>query len=473
MDLTDELADLGHLVGGQLLTTGRTFDVVDPSTGSGFTTCPDADDALVAQAVAAAVAAGPAWAADEAARRVVVGQMIDLLAEHLAVIDEISLHERGAAGGEAGAAVWFGRHVLATPLKVEIVEDTPERQVRVVRRPVGVVAAIAPWNAPIMMIADKIFTALVAGNTVVAKPSPFTPLSTMYLARLWRGVVPAGVLNIVAGGDDVGRALVASPDVRMVSFTGSVEAGKAIAASAAAGLKNLLLELGGNDAAIVLADANPDEISTAIFRGAFMNSGQICSAIKRLYVHDSIYEALVAQLADLAREMPLGPARDATTLGPLSTRPQYERVCDLVEDALAHGAKALTGGAPIDGPGYFYPPTILTDVAPGMRIVDEEQFGPVLPVMAYSDLDEVLTSVNSGPYGLGGSVWSNDIDRAVEVAARLHSGSAWINKHPDVGPHVPFGGVKCSGVGRSWGQVGFDAYCELQSVFVPKVATSA
>ena len=469
-EIFDELA---HLVGGELVTTGRTFDVTDPSTGEVFAVCPAADPELVDRAVAAAKQAGPAWAADEAGRREVLTRMLDVLQANLADLDAVTLRERGAATGESYAAVMWGRHVVDTPLPVEVVEDSPTRQVRVVRRPVGVVAAIAPWNAPILMIVDKIVAALVAGNTVVAKPSPFTSLATMHLARLWQDVVPAGVLNVLAGDDEVGKAMVAHPDVRMISFTGSVAGGRRIAAAAAAGLKNVLLELGGNDAAIVLEDADPAEIASGLFWGAFANTGQICSAVKRLYVPESLYDAVVDELAAIARDTEIGPATHGGILGPLSTRPQFERVCELVEDALKSGAKAVTGGAPLDRPGYFYPPTILTNVAAGMRIVDEEQFGPVLPVLSYTDLDATIDEINSGPYGLGGSVWTPDLERGAQLAERLESGSSWVNKHPDVSPNVPFGGVKTSGVGRSWGVAGIDAYCELKSVFAPKVAEAA
>ena len=467
-DLDAAVATLGHLVNGELVATGRTFDVTDPSTGETFAQCPSADAALVDRAVAAAVAAGPAWAADEPRRRQVLTQMLDILEANLADIDAFTLRERGTVFGESYAAIMWGRHVVETPLQIDIVEDSPTRQVRVVRKPVGVVAAIAPWNAPILMIVDKVVAALVAGNTVVAKPSPFTSLATMYLAKLWADVIPAGVLNVLAGDDEVGKAMVAHDDVRMISFTGSVAAGRHIAAAAAPGLKNVLLELGGNDAAIVLEDADPAEIAQGVFWGAFSNTGQVCSAIKRLYVPESLYDAVVDQLAGIANEVKVGQATHGAMIGPLSTRPQYERVIELVEDALDHGAKAVTGGAALDGPGFFYPPTILTGVSAGMRIVDEEQFGPVLPVLAYTDLDATITEVNSGQYGLGGSVWTRDLGRGAEVADRLEAGSAWVNRHPDVGPHVPFGGIKSSGVGRSWGSAGIDAYCELKSVFVPK-----
>ena len=261
-----------------------------------------------------------------------------------------------------------------------------------------------------LILAEKIFTVLLVGNTIVAKPSPFTPLGTLMTAKLWKDVVPPGVVNILAGDDEVGQAMVTHPTTRMISFTGSVAAGKKIAAAAAPDLKNLLFELGGNDAAIVLDDVDVKKVAPRIYGSAFGGVGQICAATKRVYVHESIYDSMVDELANLAREQ-------TESMGPLSTRPQYERVKMLVEDALEHGGKAVTGGEPSDGPGYFYPATIMTDVGQGVRIVDEEQFGPVLPVIAFSDVDWAIEQANSTEYGLCGSVWTRDIERGEQLGA--------------------------------------------------------
>jgi acyl-CoA reductase-like NAD-dependent aldehyde dehydrogenase len=415
-------------------------------------------------ALAAAAAALPGWAATpEAERRALIRKMCDTIEAGFEAVDLVASAEKGYAG--AGSEVYystiFGRHIAEQALPVEILEDTEDRTVKVVRTPVGVVAAIGPWNAPILILAEKIYTALLVGNTVVAKPSPFTPLGTLAFAKIWKDILPPGVLNILAGDDAVGEAMVTHPTTRMISFTGSVAAGKKIAAAAAPDLKNLLFELGGNDAAIVLADVDVEKVAPRIYASAFGGVGQICAATKRVYVHESIYNEMVDALATLARE-------ETKTMGPLTTRPQFERVAMLVEDALARGGKAITGGKPSDGPGFFYPATIVTEVGQGARVVDEEQFGPVLPVIPFKDVDWVIEQANSTEYGLCGSVWTRDIALGERLAARLDCGTAWVNQHTEVAPHIPFGGVKSSGIGRNNGQPGADAYAELKTIIVYK-----
>jgi acyl-CoA reductase-like NAD-dependent aldehyde dehydrogenase len=275
------------------------------------------------------------------------------------------------------------------------------------------------------------------------------------------------VVNVLAGGDEVGEAMVAHPTPRLISFTGSVSAGKKIAAAAAADLKNVVLELGGNDAAIVLDDVDPAAVAPRLFGAAMVGSGQVCAAVKRLYVHQSVYDRMVEELAKVASAATAAPAEEGGTMGPLGTRPQFERVRHLVDQALAEGATAVTGGAPT-GQGFFYPPTILTGVAPGMAVVDEEQFGPVLPVLAFDDVDDAVAAANGTEYGLCGSVWTADVARGQALAARLECGTTWINHHTEVAPEIPFGGVKESGIGRSSGRVGLDGYAEYKTVIVYK-----
>jgi acyl-CoA reductase-like NAD-dependent aldehyde dehydrogenase len=470
MSMEEALAGLGQLINGKIVTTGKTFDVVDPSNGEVFASCPEASLEMVDQAMAAAEAALPAWAADEARRRQAIIDMGAALQANLQVIGEIVGHEKGSSGlGETWFADFFAKHLAAAELPEQVLHDDDSRLVKVVRKPVGVVAAIVPWNAPVLILCEKIFSALVCGNTMVAKPSPFTPLSALYVAKLFNEILPPGVLNVLAGGDDLGKAIVAHPTTRMITFTGSVAAGKQIMASAAPGLKNVCLELGGNDAAIVLPDADLDKSAFGIYGAAMSGTGQICAAVKRVYVHESVYEDFVDRLVYLAGETKVGsPDEEGVTMGPLSNKQQFDRVCGLVEDALEHGGKAVTGGAPLDRPGYFYPPTIITGVGKGVRVVDEEQFGPVLPVIPYSDVDDAIAQANGTEYGLGGSVWTSDVAKGQELAQRLESGSSWVNTHSGVSPEIPFGGVKGSGIGRSCGDVGLDEYCELKTVIVNK-----
>ncbi|OHV42666.1 aldehyde dehydrogenase family protein [Pseudofrankia sp. BMG5.36] len=458
------MSELGQLINGALVTSDRSMPVADPSTGELVAHFPAATVAMVDDAMSAASAALPAWSArPEADRRAVIKAMAEAIGANYATIEELTALEKGAASIalEALAAPWFGNHIAEQELPVDVIEDSAERTVKVVRAPVGVVAAIIPWNAPILILAEKVFSALLVGNTIVAKPSPFTPLATLYVAKIWKDLVPPGVVNILAGDDEVGKAMVSHPTTRLISFTGSVAAGRAIAAAAAPGLKNLLLELGGNDAAIVLDDVDPKKVAQRIFDSAFTGHGQVCAAIKRVYAHETVYQDLVDELAVIARERVAG-------MIPLSTKPQFDRVSALVTDALDNGGKAVTGGAAVNGSGYFYPPTILTGVGPGVRVVDEEQFGPVLPVIPFSDVEWAVKQANATEYGLCASVWTSDLARGEQLATRLEAGTAWVNQHTEIDPKIPFGGVKSSGIGRNNGQVGLDAYAELKTVIVYK-----
>jgi acyl-CoA reductase-like NAD-dependent aldehyde dehydrogenase len=352
-----------------------------------------------------------------------------------------------------------------------VIQDDETAFVEVVGRPLGVVAAITPWNFPLTLAFWKIAPALLAGNTMVLKPSPYTPLTTLAVGRLLQDVFPPGVVNVVSGGDRLGGLMTAHPAPRKISFTGSVETGKKVALAAAPDLKRVTLELGGNDPAIVLDDADPATVSAAIFAGAFNNNGQVCSAIKRVYVPESIYDDVVEGLAAHARSITVGPGTEpGVKLGPINNEPQYERVKGLVADALSQGATAVTGGEAMERPGYFFEPTILAGLSDGTRIVDEEQFGPALPVVAYRDLDDAVERANATHFGLSGSVWSADAERAADVAARLECGTAWVNTHLALAPHQPFGGCKWSGIGLENGPWGLSEFTEYQVVHRSKAA---
>lgn len=465
------LRQLGHLIDGRIVRGDRTFPVDSPKTGQVVAECPDATLELIDAAMAAATRAQPGWhALGEEARRAVLRRMLAALAERMDEVIALCELEKGSAqaGHEVRFAPMFLEHVVNAPLPVDVIEDNDDRTVRVVRRPVGVVVAISPWNAPILIACEKLFTALAVGNTMVAKPSPFTPLATLKLGEIWQDIVPPGVLNILAGGDEAGAAMVAHSAARMISFTGSVAAGRQIAAAAGRQLKNVVLELGGNDAAIVLPDVDVAAVAPSLFGYAFLGGGQVCAAIKRLYVHESIFDEVVGALADLANQSVAAPDEEGGTLIPMTTKPQYERVRMLVEDAVAHGATVVAGGPPSRSEGYFLPATILTNVAPGMRVVDEEQFGPVLPVLSFRDVNDAIAQANSTEYGLSGSVWTSDIETGEAIAARLECGTTWVNSHSEIAPHIPMGGMKQSGIGRAGGVPGIDAYAELQTQYVYK-----
>ena len=323
-------------------------------------------------------------------------------------------------------------------------------------RPLGVVGAIGPWNWPMMITTWQFAPALRMGNAVVIKPSEYTPLSVLALAAVINDVLPANLLQVVTGDGSVGAAVTSHPDIDKIMFTGSTATGKKIVESSAANLQRLTLELGGNDAGIVLDDADPAAIAGDLFWGAFINTGQTCAAMKRLYVPESLYDAVCDALVEVAKASPMGVGlEEDNVLGPLQNQQQFDIVDRLVKSAQDSGARVLLGGDPdYDAPGYFYPTTLVADIDPDNPLVIEEQFGPALPIIKYTDLDWAIEQANKLDVGLGSSVWSSDRDRAREVAARLEAGTTWINGHGGVDPRVPFGGIKSSGYGVEFGTEG-------------------
>ncbi|HEY5697499.1 MAG TPA: aldehyde dehydrogenase family protein [Acidimicrobiales bacterium] len=461
------MTDVSMTIGGERVDAPSTFGVVNPATGEIHAEAPDCSKEQLDQAFDAAAKAFVDWRRDEGARREALKAASAALGAAGDRIGPILTAEQGkpiaAAQMEAMAGGYWLRYFAKLDMPREVIQDDDAAYAEVVRRPMGVVAAITPWNFPIVLASWKIGPALLAGNTMVLKPSPFTPRSTLLMGEILNEVLPPGVLNVVSGGDELGQWMTAHPTPRKVSFTGSVATGKHVNASAAPDLKRVTLELGGNDPAILLDDVDPGDIAEKLYAGAFDNCGQVCSAIKRVYVpealHDDVVDALSARVAAAKVGDGMDPESD---LGPVQNLPQYERVSELVAEAIDGGASAATGGAPIDGPGYFFQPTVLTGAAEGTRIVDEEQFGPALPVIPYRDIDDVVDRANATTYGLSGSVWSPDVERAGAVAERLECGTAWVNAHVALGPHQPFGGFKWSGLGVENGPWGLAGFTELQ-----------
>lgn len=323
-------------------------------------------------------------------------------------------------------------------------------------RPLGVVGAIGPWNWPMMITIWQIAPALRMGNAVVVKPSEYTPLSVLGLLKVVNSVLPEGVLQVVSGAGEVGAALTTHEGVDKIMFTGSTATGKKIVEASADNLTRLTLELGGNDAGIVLDDADPKEIAGDLFWGAFINTGQTCAAMKRVYVPESLYDAVCEALIEVAKASPMGVGlEEENVLGPLQNKQQFDIVDKLVNAAKDSGARVLLGGDPdYDAPGYFYPTTLVADIDPDNPLVVEEQFGPALPIIKYTDLDWAIEQANKLDVGLGSSVWSSNRERALEVAAQLEAGTTWINSHGAVDPRVPFGGIKSSGYGVEFGTEG-------------------
>ncbi|POM22419.1 Glutarate-semialdehyde dehydrogenase DavD [Actinomadura rubteroloni] len=463
------MADLTMTIDGRAVAGDAAFGVVNPATGRVAGHAPGASRAQLDAAMEAAARALPGWRADEDARRKALLAVADLLFARAEEIGRIVTLEQGKPLGEAalevaGAGVWF-KYYAELDLPREIIQDDERALVEVVRRPVGVVAAITPWNYPLLLAAWKLAPALLAGNTVVLKPSPYTPLSSLVLGEALRDVLPPGVLNVVTGGDELGAWMTSHPVPRKISFTGSVATGRRVAAAAAPDLKRVTLELGGNDAAILLDDVDPAAVAGRLFGAAFANNGQVCSAVKRVYVPDALYDDVVDALAAQARAARVGDGMtEGVQYGPVNNRPQFERVGELVAEALAGGARAAAGGGPLPGPGYFFAPTILADVPDGARVVDEEQFGPALPVLRYRTVEEAVARANGTLFGLSGSVWGADADRAAGIAGRLECGTAWVNTHLALAPHQPFGGFKWSGLGVENGPHGLHGFTELQVV---------
>ncbi|MFD3334802.1 aldehyde dehydrogenase family protein [Streptomyces sp. NPDC058700] len=435
------------------------FPVVDPATGEAFDEAPDQQPGELDDVLARAERAWHGWRADPAARTAALRASADAVETAGDDLARLLTREQGKPLAESYA------EVARTAARLRYFADLAPRTRRIddgrpvhseVRwRPLGPVAAIVPWNFPLQLAAAKFAPALAAGNTMVLKPSPFTPLATRMLGSVLATVLPEDVLTVVTGREPLGARLASHPGIRHVTFTGSVPTGRAVAGAAAASLARVTLELGGNDAAVLLDDVDVDRIADRLFWAAFRNCGQVCMAVKRVYVPTGLHAEVVEALAERAKSVTVGPGLDpGTRLGPLNNLPQLSRVERVTEHALADGARVATGGHRLDGPGYFFAPTILTDVPPGSPVVTEEQFGPVLPVLPYRSLDEAVDAANGTGFGLGGSVWGTDLDRAEAVADRLECGTAWINHHAELSLGQPFAGVKDSGVGVAGGPWG-------------------
>jgi acyl-CoA reductase-like NAD-dependent aldehyde dehydrogenase len=462
------------LIDGEKVDAARRLNVINPCDETIITDVSDAGREECDRAVAAAVRAFPAWRdTDPAERGRILTAMADVIVANLDELAGLLVQETGRPLGLAHfeiahLAAGYLNYYSGLRLEPELVVEDESRRVELHRKALGVVAAIVPWNAPVYIACNKIAPALAAGNTIVVKAAPTTPLTTLRIGELIAGIVPPGVVNILSGGNDSGAHLVSHPDVAKITFTGSTATGRAIMAAAAPTLKRVTLELGGNDAAIVLPDADVKAIAPSIFAFAFFNSGQVCAVIKRLYVHDSLYDAMCEEIAAMAASTPVAAGSDPTAqFGPIQNKMQYEKVKAYIESARASG-NIIAGGDVPTGPGYFIPLTVVRDVKEGDAIVDEEPFGPILPIIRYSDVDDAITRANASPFALGGSVWGSDIAAATKIAARLESGSVWVNQHCALDPMVPFPANKQSGFGVEGGVEGLYPYAALQTLNIAK-----
>ena len=461
-------------IDGKGVTSKALLDVVNPATGQAFAQIPDCSREQLDDAVASSRRAFQSWKAKSFDERAALlnkaADAIDAVAEDMArVFTREQGRPVGAAQQEiAGAATWL-RAITQMRPPVHVQEDSDAQYVETSYAPLGVICAIAPWNFPVALATWKIAPALLSGNTMVLKPSPFTPLCTLKLGEIFRDILPSGVLNIVTGGDDLGPMMTAHPGFNKISFTGSTVTGRRVMESASKDLKRLTLELGGNDAAIVMPDVDVDEIAQKIFFGAFFNTAQICVATKRLYVHEDVYDVLRDKLLEIAKATKLGDGSEqGTGLGPIQNKRQYDRVMNLLDDAKKNKLTMLEATDIPDGDGYFVPVTIVDNPPEDSRVVQEEAFGPILPMLKFNSIDDVIDRANNSEYGLASAVWSKDTDKAVEIGRRIEAGTVWINQNLMMRPDTPFAGHKQSGFGCENGMEGLLEYMAPQSIYVAR-----
>lgn len=453
------------LIDGEAVQGTSSFEVNNPATAAAFAICPKADQALADRAVAAAKAAFPAWAAlPVETRAAAVAQLADDMEARASEFASLLTTEQGKpldqAMFEVMASVFTLRAFAAMRPETKTLKDEAGHRVIEHRTPLGVVVAITPWNFPLVLAMNKIGPALVTGNTVVLKPAPTTPLTSLLFGELCAQVLPRGVFNVICDQNDLGAHLTAHRDVAKVAFTGSTATGKKVLGSSAESLKRVTLELGGNDAAIVLDDVPPAVAARKVFAGAMANAGQICVAIKRAYVPEAMYDAFCDEIAAIARSTIVdNGANQGAQIGPVQNLTQFEKIKALLADAQERGT-VVAGGQALDRPGYFIAPTIVRDLDDDAPLVREEQFGPVLPVLKYREIDEVIARANDSDYGLGGTVWGSDVARATAVAMKIDSGTVWVNQHLAIDPNIPFRGAKHSGIGSELGQAGLHEYTQ-------------
>lgn len=463
-------------IAGELVSTDAHFDVFNPATGEAFAKAPSGSPEQLEAAIAAAKGAFKTWSVlSYEQRQSYLDAYADALLEHRDELARLLTLEQGKplktmAEPEVDQAISWIRQIAARRIPVEIVEENDNHIVELHHTPLGVVGAITPWNFPVLLALWKVAPALITGNTMVIKPSPFTPLTTLRFGQIAQSVLPAGVLSVVSGGNELGPQMTAHPDIAKISFTGSTETGKHVIRSAAGTVKRLTMEMGGNDAAIVMPDADWQAIIPQLYWGAVGNSGQWCVGIKRLYVHSSYRNEFVAAFVEYARQQVMGDGLDPNvTVGPVQNKMQYDKVRSFLDDIKANGYKVVLGGEVDESrPGYFIPVTVLDNPPESSMIVQQEQFGPIVPIIAYDDVDDVVARANDSPFGLGGSVWGRDTQAAVAVANRLETGMVWVNEIHTQGVDIPFGGHKQSGIGTEHGHEGRLLFTNPKTVLIKK-----
>lgn len=459
------MAPLGSLVDGELIV-GCEARVINPATGEPFATYGVADAALIERAVASASKAFLSWRdTPVAVRREVLVRMADRIHDNAENLARLLTLEQGKIAAEAQEEVaWteaIFRHYAALYPEADktLFREEGKTYVRLYTS-LGVVAGIVPWNFPFLIMATKVAPALLTGNVIIVKPAPTTPLTTLKFAQLIAQDVPPGVVQVLGDDGTVGPALVSHPMVRKVAFTGSTVSGRKVMAAGAETLKRLTLELGGNDPAIVLDDADPETSAAGIFAAAFTNAGQVCGAAKRLYVHERVYDAFIDALRTRVERIVLGSGQDpAVTMGPVQNRMQFERANTLTQ--AARSGQILAQAPAFDGPGYFIRPTVFGGLAEDHPLVAQEQFAPLLPILRYTDLNEAIARANATPFGLTASIWTADEARGEQVVRKLEAGLLCVNKHNEApGAAVGIAAAKQSGIGWLFGEEGVREYLQ-------------
>ncbi|PYH85567.1 putative aldehyde dehydrogenase [Aspergillus uvarum CBS 121591] len=448
--------------------------LTNPTTGLPNPEVPLSSQSDLDAAVLAAQSAFPAWSRTPlTTRRALLTRYATLLETHKQSLVALLTQEQGKplsqAQIEVEMAITWTRTIPTLELPVTTIEDTPDRQIIQRYVPIGVCGAIVPWNFPVLLAVGKIVPALVTGNTILVKPSPFTPYCALKLGELAAQVFPPGVVQVLSGGEELGPWMTAHPGILKISFTGSSVTGRKVMEGCARGLKRVTLELGGNDAAIVCGDVDVDAAVQKIGIIAFLCSSQICMTIKRLYVHERIYDEFRDKLVAFVRNLPVGDGtQPATFFGPVQNRMQFDKATDLLAATQAAGLRTLAAGeVPADlDQGFFIPPTLVDNPPEASRVVQEEPFAPILPLLKWSDEADVIARANASDYALSASVWSRDLGRARRIVDQLQAGSVWVNSHFDVAPHVPFGGHKASGMGTEWGVHGLVGWCNSQTLWL-------
>ena len=478
------------LIGGEWrgAASREELEVINPATEEAVGSVPAASPADVELAVETARRAFPEWAATDAEKRAqILARAAALIEENAKSLAAVLTAEQGKPIAEALGEVTHLAHGVryyaeaATKVRGSH-QDLPSAfgpaYGQVIRRPMGVCAAITPYNFPLTLLGTKVAPALAMGNTIVAKPAATTPLATLEVARLFAEAgVPDGVLNVVTGrGAEIGDALVGHPEVRRIAFTGSTEVGRHVAAVAAPQLKRLSLELGGSDPVIVCEDADVGAAVKAVIIGRYWNAGQACLGCKRVFVHDSVFDDFVSQLVDRVKRYEPGDGtvkaeKPRLRMGPIHTRAGRDELLGQLQDGVDTGGELLCGGG--DGghdTGWFLEPAVVAEPGAGSRLMTEEVFGPVLPVLRYADFDDALARANDTPYGLGSSLWTHDVRRIHRAALQIDSGMTWVNQIHYGYDELPFGGIKASGYGKEHGLEALDSYVELKSVVIGGLA---